>query len=75
MTLSFYASYPVVLSDKVADDSAGRIDPLTQSESDRGRGSALFKLSTYIRCVSVVEFHDRALCIGKVLGQELTVVE
>ena len=48
MTLFFYASYPVVLSDKVADDSAGRIDPLTQSESARGRGSALFKLSTYI---------------------------
>ena len=26
------------------------------------------------RWVSVVEFHDRALCIGKVFGQELTVV-
>ena len=34
-----------------------------------------FQLHIYIRWVSVVEFHDRALCIGKVFGQELTVVE
>ena len=32
-------------------------------------------MSMCIRWVSVVEFHDRALCIGKVFGQELTVVE
>ena len=48
MTQSVYTSHQVILSDKVADDSAGRIDPLTQSESSRGRESALFKLSTYV---------------------------
>ena len=30
---------------------------------------------TYTRCVSVVEFHDQALSIGKVFGQESTVVK
>ena len=35
------------------------------------------RLSTDLptRWVSVVEFHDRALCIGKVFGQESTVVK
>ena len=31
--------------------------------------------SMYIRWVSVVEFHDQALSIGKVFGQESTVVK
>ena len=31
--------------------------------------------SVFSRWVSVVEFHDRALCMGKVFGQELSVVE
>ena len=35
----------------------------------------LFLFIIYIRWVSVVEFHDQALSIGKVFGQESTVVK
>ena len=35
----------------------------------------LWSLTINIRWVSVVEFHDRALCRGNVFGQELTVIE
>ena len=37
----------------------------------------MFGLSVilFIRCVSIVEFHDRALSIGKVFGQESSVVK